>query len=65
VLAKDAPLTLWAIVDEAALHRVVGGTEVMRVQFGHLAEVMKPRTSPSRSYPLERALIPGCRVHSC
>jgi DNA-binding XRE family transcriptional regulator len=28
---------LWAIIDESALHRVVGGPQVMRAQRGHLA----------------------------
>jgi transcriptional regulator with XRE-family HTH domain len=39
VVAKDPPLRLWAIVDEAALHREVGGHDVMRDQLEHLAEV--------------------------
>jgi transcriptional regulator with XRE-family HTH domain len=38
VLARDPPLRLWAIVDEAALHRPVGGNEVMRAQLERLAE---------------------------
>jgi transcriptional regulator with XRE-family HTH domain len=29
VLAKAAPLKMWAVLDEAALRRVVGGTDVM------------------------------------
>jgi Domain of unknown function (DUF5753) len=29
---------LWAIIDEAVIHRVVGGTEVMRGQLRHLVE---------------------------
>lgn len=36
-LAKT--LTLWAIVDEAALRRLVGGPGVMRAQLEHLLEV--------------------------
>lgn len=38
VLARDNPLRLWAIVDEAALHRLVGGRDVMRLQLERLAE---------------------------
>jgi len=38
VLTKDPPLRLWAIVDEAALHRPVGGREVMKAQLNCLAE---------------------------
>src|SRR6266568_4564848 len=38
VLTRDPALRLWAIVDEAAFHRLVGGEEVMRIQLEHLAE---------------------------
>jgi transcriptional regulator with XRE-family HTH domain len=38
VLTRDVPLRLWAIVDEAALHRPVGGHQVMAAQLDHLAE---------------------------
>jgi Domain of unknown function (DUF5753)/Helix-turn-helix domain len=38
VLARESPLRLWAIVDEAALHRPVGGEKVMRAQLERLAE---------------------------
>ncbi|WP_322769999.1 helix-turn-helix transcriptional regulator [Frankia sp. Cr1] len=36
LLTTDNPLRLWAIVDEAALHRLVGGAEVMRQQMNRL-----------------------------
>jgi hypothetical protein len=36
-LSGERPLELAAIVDEAALHRVVGGPEVMKSQLDHLA----------------------------
>ncbi|MCA1706622.1 MAG: DUF5753 domain-containing protein, partial [Actinobacteria bacterium] len=36
LLSKADPLKLWAIVDEAALHRQVGGPDVMRAQLAHL-----------------------------
>lgn len=39
VLAKDDPLKLWAIVDEAALNRVVGGAATMHEQLKHLLHV--------------------------
>jgi transcriptional regulator with XRE-family HTH domain len=38
VLTRSPPLQLWAIVDEAALHRQVGGPEIMNAQLEHLAE---------------------------
>jgi transcriptional regulator with XRE-family HTH domain len=36
----DAP-TLWVVMEEAVLHRVVGGPEVMRAQIERLLEVME------------------------
>jgi transcriptional regulator with XRE-family HTH domain len=41
VLNGDRPPALWAICDEAALHRVVGGPKVMRDQLLHLINVME------------------------
>jgi transcriptional regulator with XRE-family HTH domain len=35
---SDEPLRLWAVIDEAALHRVVGSPETMRAQLEHLIE---------------------------
>jgi transcriptional regulator with XRE-family HTH domain len=37
VLAKDAPLKFWAVIDEACLHRRVGGAAIMRGQLRALA----------------------------
>jgi transcriptional regulator with XRE-family HTH domain len=44
LLSKPDPLKLWAIVDEAALHRQVGGPNVMRAQLAHL---MKAAAEPN------------------
>lgn len=41
VLTKDAPLKFWAVLDEAALRRVVGGPAVMRAQLDQLASAAK------------------------
>ena len=41
MLTKATPLKLWAVVDEAALRRVVGGRDVMRGQLDHLANIIK------------------------
>lgn len=41
VLTRDKPLKFWAVVDEAALRRVVGGNAVMREQLRHLTELVK------------------------
>jgi transcriptional regulator with XRE-family HTH domain len=44
VLTRPRPVRLWAVVDEAALRRPIGGRDVMRAQLDHLMSVAK---SPS------------------
>ena len=39
VLTRNPPLRLWAVFDEAVLHRVVGGPAVMGSQLRHLVEL--------------------------
>jgi hypothetical protein len=39
VTAEKEPLRLWVVLDEAALHRVVGNKQVMREQLEHVAEM--------------------------
>ncbi|MFI8813592.1 MULTISPECIES: helix-turn-helix domain-containing protein [unclassified Streptomyces] len=41
LLAKNGPLELWAIMDEAAIRRTVGGRDVMRTQIRHLLTLME------------------------
>jgi len=38
-LTRDDPPMLWTVVDEAALRRRVGGTELMRMQLEHVLEL--------------------------
>jgi len=38
ILAREDRPRLWAVIDEAVIHRVVGGPEVMRGQLRQLAE---------------------------
>ncbi|OHV50978.1 XRE family transcriptional regulator [Frankia sp. B2] len=38
LLAKEDPLRLWAVVDEAAVHRQVGGPKVMHRQLARITE---------------------------
>jgi transcriptional regulator with XRE-family HTH domain len=40
-LTEAAPPRVWAVLDEAALRRPIGGTEVMRDQLEHLINVSK------------------------
>lgn len=44
-LAAASPPKLWAVLDEAALRRMVGGREVMRAQIEHLIEVSSMPTT--------------------
>jgi hypothetical protein len=39
LLTADDPPRLWAVIDESALRRPVGGRDVMRAQLRHLVEV--------------------------
>jgi transcriptional regulator with XRE-family HTH domain len=39
MLTKPNPIELWAVIDEAALHRLMGGAEVMRGQLARLVEL--------------------------
>jgi hypothetical protein len=41
VLTRSAPPRLWAVIDEAALRRPIGGTDVMRAQLRALIEKIK------------------------
>ncbi|GAA0853609.1 helix-turn-helix domain-containing protein [Streptosporangium amethystogenes subsp. fukuiense] len=41
ILWRDSPPVLWAVIDEAALRKLVGGPEVMREQLRHLVEVAR------------------------
>ncbi len=41
VLTRDKPPTVWAVLDEAALRRPIGGSTVMAAQISHLADIAK------------------------
>jgi transcriptional regulator with XRE-family HTH domain len=46
ILGRERPPQLWCLIDEAVLHRSVGGPEVMREQLRHLAEMAgRPKIS--------------------
>lgn len=59
VLTKDKPLKLWAVVDEAALHRVVGGPEVMRAQLLSITETVKAPNITFQVIPYGAGAHPG------
>ncbi|MEV7867097.1 helix-turn-helix transcriptional regulator [Streptomyces sp. NPDC088124] len=66
LLTKEHPLRLWAIVDEAAVRRVVGGHEVMRGQAKHLLQLMEEPHVTFQVIPFEKgahAAMTGSFVH--
>lgn len=44
LLSRDVPPSLWAVLDEAAVRRVVGGPKVMRAQLARLVEACEMPT---------------------
>ncbi|MFJ8662278.1 helix-turn-helix domain-containing protein [Streptomyces sp. NPDC093795] len=59
VFAKEHPLQLWAIVDEAALRRVVGGRDVMRGQVRHLLDLVAEPHVTFQVIPFEKGAHAG------
>ena len=59
VLRKPSPLKLWAVLDEAALHRMVGGEDVMRAQLGHLVTAAKAPNVTLQVIPYDAGAHPG------
>jgi transcriptional regulator with XRE-family HTH domain len=41
VLERDDPPLLWAVMDEAVLHREVGSPKIMHDQLGHLSQISR------------------------
>ncbi len=56
---KERPLQLWAIMDEAALHRQVGGKGVMVEQLRHLIDVGKQPNIVVQVVPYKVGAHPG------
>jgi transcriptional regulator with XRE-family HTH domain len=59
VLNRDPPLRLWAIVDESAFHRLVGGRKVMKTQLEHLAEAAEQPHVTLQAVPYDVGAHPG------
>jgi Domain of unknown function (DUF5753) len=59
LLRGDDPLALWAIVDEAALRRLVGGQQVMRAQLAHLVEATAQPNITLQVIPFDVGAHPG------
>lgn len=58
-LAGESPVDLWAIVDEAAIHRQVGGSKVMDAQLAHLLDAAKQPNITLQVIPYDVGAHPG------
>ncbi|MFE3649422.1 helix-turn-helix domain-containing protein [Streptomyces sp. NPDC057579] len=66
LLTKEQPIQLWAIVDEAAVRRTVGGPKVMREQIARLLELAEEPNVTFQVIPFDKgahAGMPGSFVH--
>ncbi|MTE21499.1 helix-turn-helix domain-containing protein [Streptomyces sp. TRM43335] len=60
LLTRTAPCAVFAfVIEEAALHRMVGGTQVMRAQLAHLLECRRMRHVDIQVMPSSRAAHSG------
>lgn len=59
LLVADDPTALWALVDESALHRLVGGPAVMRAQLERLLKVIEQDNIRLQVVPYEAGAHPG------
>ncbi|AWL39026.1 MULTISPECIES: helix-turn-helix domain-containing protein [Streptomyces] len=59
VNAPEAPLRLWAVIDEAALRRRVGGKQVMAEQLEHLIEQSELPHVTVQVLPFDMGAHPG------
>jgi len=59
VSTGENPLRLWAVIDEAALHRIVSSPLVMREQLEHLAEMSQLPHVTVQVLPYEVGAHPG------
>jgi transcriptional regulator with XRE-family HTH domain len=59
LLGQDSPPLLWTVVDEAALHRVVGGPGVMRAQLEALVDRAALPNVTLQVIPFEAGAHPG------
>ncbi|WP_299537850.1 helix-turn-helix transcriptional regulator [uncultured Streptomyces sp.] len=55
----ERPLRLWVVIDEAALHRVVGGRQIMIEQLEHLVEQSKLPHVTVQVLPFDMGAHPG------
>jgi transcriptional regulator with XRE-family HTH domain len=59
ILTQNSSPSIWAIIDEAALRRPVGGQEVMRQQLRHLTELAAKKNIRLQVLPFASGEHPG------
>jgi transcriptional regulator with XRE-family HTH domain len=59
LLDRDDPLELWAVIDEAAIRRLVGGREIMHAQVTHLTDTAAKPNITIQVIPFEAGAHPG------
>ncbi|WP_433182964.1 helix-turn-helix domain-containing protein [Actinoallomurus sp. CA-150999] len=59
VTERDPPLELWCVIDENTLRRMIGGTDVMRAQYTHLAELAERSNVTLQVLPHDMGAHPG------
>jgi hypothetical protein len=59
VTRDEDPVALWAILDEAALHRAAGGPEAMHEQIEHLVEMAERPNITMQVLPFSEGIHPG------
>ncbi len=59
LLRREDPPEYWTVMDETALHRVVGGPQIMREQLEALVERTRPRNVVVQVIALEAGAHPG------
>lgn len=52
---------LWMVLDEAVLHRMVGGPDIMRAQLDHLLKCAQTKTTTIQLVPFDAGAHPGSR----
>jgi Domain of unknown function (DUF5753) len=62
ILTRDNPPGLHCVLDEAVIHRVVGGTKVMHRQLRHLKEMADRPNITLRIVPFRSGMYPRLRV---
>jgi len=58
-LRREQPVHLWVVMDEAAIHRAVGGPDVMREQREHLLRMAESPSVTLQVVPFRSGAHPG------